>query len=55
MMLAHSLQRGLKDAADDGVPKRRSRRTPLIEAALEPAAGNSRRRRSTSWPRRSPS
>jgi AcrR family transcriptional regulator len=41
MMLAHSLQRGLKDkdAADDGVPKRQNRRTPLIEAALEPSRG----------------
>jgi AcrR family transcriptional regulator len=38
MMLAHSLQRGLKDA-DDGVPKRQNRRTPLIELALEPSRG----------------
>jgi AcrR family transcriptional regulator len=37
MMLVHSLQRGLKDTADDGVPKRQNRRTPLIEAALEPS------------------
>lgn len=36
MMLAQSLQRGLKDA-DDGVPKRQNRRSPLIEMALEPS------------------
>jgi AcrR family transcriptional regulator len=35
-MLAHTLQRGLKgDDADH--PRRQNRRTPLIEAALEPA------------------
>jgi AcrR family transcriptional regulator len=35
-MLAHTVQRGLKD--DDGDhPRRQNRRTPLIEAALEPA------------------
>jgi AcrR family transcriptional regulator len=35
-MLVHSLQRGL---ADDGLPARQNRRTPLIEAALVPARG----------------
>ncbi|HVQ07616.1 MAG TPA: helix-turn-helix domain-containing protein [Allosphingosinicella sp.] len=33
-MLIHSLQRGMADA---GLPARQNRRTPLIEAALEPA------------------
>lgn len=36
LMLALSLQRGLSDDAD--VPARQNRRTPLIEAALLPAA-----------------
>ena len=36
-MLAHTLQQGLKGDDDDGLPKRQNRRTPLIEAALEPA------------------
>ncbi|MEA3014061.1 MAG: hypothetical protein QOD42_2606 [Sphingomonadales bacterium] len=35
-MLVHSLQRGI---ADDGLPARQNRRTPLIEAALAPARG----------------
>jgi AcrR family transcriptional regulator len=35
-MLMHSLQRGLA-SEDDGIPARQNRRTPLIEAALEPA------------------
>ena len=34
-MLAHSLQRGPK--VEGGIPARQNRRTPLIEAALEPA------------------
>ncbi len=34
MMLAQTLQRGLRK---DDVPQRQNRRTPLIEAALEPA------------------
>lgn len=34
-MLAHSLQRGPN--AEGGIPARQNRRTPLIEAALEPA------------------
>ncbi|MCC8362010.1 TetR/AcrR family transcriptional regulator [Lysobacter sp. A6] len=34
-MLVHSLQR--QAAGDESVPKRQNRRTPLIEAALEPA------------------
>jgi AcrR family transcriptional regulator len=37
MMLAHSLKRGLQRAGDDTLPTRQNRRTPLIEAALEPA------------------
>ena len=35
-MLAHALQRGLK-GDDPDHPRRQNRRTPLIEAALEPA------------------
>jgi AcrR family transcriptional regulator len=35
-MIAHTLQRGLKGDETDH-PKRQNRRTPLIEAALEPA------------------
>jgi len=35
-MLIHSLQQGLAGA--DGLPSRQNRRTPLIEAALAPAA-----------------
>jgi AcrR family transcriptional regulator len=36
-MLAHSLQRAAAGGAGDTVPRRQNRRTPLIEAALEPA------------------
>ncbi len=38
MMLVNSLQRGIKGENAD-VPPRQNRRTPLIEAALEPARG----------------
>ena len=38
LMLMQSLQRGLfRDGTADDVPPRQNRRTPLIEAALEPA------------------
>lgn len=37
MMLAYSLQRGLKGEHDSRLPARQNRRTPLIEAALEPS------------------
>ncbi len=37
MMLVHSLQRSVKAETDSGIPARQNRRTPLIEAALEPA------------------
>jgi AcrR family transcriptional regulator len=37
MMLAHSLERAAKGDPDNDVPLRQNRRTPLIEAALEPA------------------
>jgi len=38
MMLASAVQRGLRgDVADDKLPARQNRRTPLLEAALEPA------------------
>jgi AcrR family transcriptional regulator len=37
MMLAHSLERAAKGEAAEEVPLRQNRRTPLIEAALEPA------------------
>lgn len=36
MMLAYSLQQGLEGGSDNGVPARQNRRTPMIEAALEP-------------------
>jgi AcrR family transcriptional regulator len=36
-MLLHSLQRGLEGDTTGEVPARRNRRSPLIEAALEPA------------------
>lgn len=39
MMLRHSLERGVADAPGDSLPVRQNRRTPLIEAALEPARG----------------
>jgi len=38
VMLAHSLQRGIKSEDGGELPKRQNRRTPLIEAALEPAS-----------------
>jgi AcrR family transcriptional regulator len=37
VMLMHSLERSLRRDGDAGVPVRQNRRTPLIEAALEPA------------------
>jgi AcrR family transcriptional regulator len=37
LMLVHSLQRGFRGEADGEFPARQNRRTPLIEAALEPA------------------
>jgi AcrR family transcriptional regulator len=37
MMLAYSLQRRISDEKDGETPARQNRRTPLIEAALEPA------------------
>jgi AcrR family transcriptional regulator len=37
MMLVQSLQRGIAGEADGALPARQNRRTPLIEAALEPA------------------
>jgi hypothetical protein len=37
MMLAHSLERVAKRESEDETPLRQNRRTPLIEAALEPA------------------
>lgn len=37
LMLAHTLQRGLKSEEDADLPKRQNRRTPLIEAALAPS------------------
>jgi AcrR family transcriptional regulator len=37
LMLMHSLERGLRRDGDVSVPLRQNRRTPLIEAALEPA------------------
>ncbi len=37
MMLVHTLQRNLRGEAQTDVPVRQNRRTPLIEAALEPA------------------
>lgn len=42
MMLAHSLERVAKGESGDEVPLRQNRRTPLIEAALEPARGQFR-------------
>jgi AcrR family transcriptional regulator len=35
-MLIHSLERGIDGAAEASLPARQNRRTPLIEAALEP-------------------
>jgi AcrR family transcriptional regulator len=37
MMLMHSLEHGLDGATETSLPARQNRRTPLIEAALEPA------------------
>ncbi|HEX2891134.1 helix-turn-helix domain-containing protein [Vineibacter terrae] len=37
MMLVHSLQRGLASEKNSDLPARQNRRTPLIQAALEPA------------------
>lgn len=37
MLLAHTLQRGAGGEADSDLPPRQNRRTPLIEAALEPS------------------
>jgi len=37
MVMVHSLQRSLADGKAGKVPARQNRRTPLIEAALEPA------------------
>jgi AcrR family transcriptional regulator len=39
LMLASSLERRAKGGAEGGLPVRQDRRTPLIEAALAPAAG----------------
>ncbi len=36
-MLAHTIQQGARADDDGKLPKRQNRRTPLIEAALEPA------------------
>jgi AcrR family transcriptional regulator len=38
-MLAHAIQRGLQPDGAGKLPRRQNRRTPLIEAALEPARG----------------
>lgn len=37
LMLAHSMQRALKAADEGDLPARQNRRSPMIEAALEPA------------------
>ena len=37
MMLAQTVQRSIRGEDDGGVPQRQNRRTPLIDAALEPA------------------
>ena len=37
LMLVHTLQRSIGGEGDAAVPRRQNRRTPLIEAALEPA------------------
>lgn len=36
-MLAITIQQGMRATDDDSLPKRQNRRTPLIEAAIEPA------------------
>ncbi|GAA4353476.1 TetR/AcrR family transcriptional regulator [Variovorax defluvii] len=38
LMLARSLERSARGEADEALPARQNRRTPLIEAALEPAS-----------------
>lgn len=39
LMLMHSMERSLRRDGDTTMPARQNRRTPLIEAALEPARG----------------
>ena len=36
-MLAHAIQQGMQADENGKLPRRQNRRTPLIEAALEPA------------------
>ena len=36
-LLAHTIQQGIHSDEDDRLPRRQNRRTPLIEAALQPA------------------
>jgi AcrR family transcriptional regulator len=38
-LLAHTIQQGVQTEANAKLPRRQNRRTPLIEAALEPARG----------------
>lgn len=38
-VLAHTIQRGIQADENGHLPRRQNRRTPLIEAALEPARG----------------
>lgn len=38
-LLAHTIQQGIHADADSKVPRRQNRRSPLIEAALEPKIG----------------
>lgn len=44
LMLSATLTRAAVEAADDTVPYRQNRRTPLIEAALAPARGRFKKR-----------
>lgn len=44
LMLSATLTRAASEAADDTVPYRQNRRTPLIEAALAPARGRFKKR-----------
>jgi hypothetical protein len=44
LMLSATLARAAGEAADDTVPYRQNRRTPLIEAALAPARGRFKKR-----------
>ena len=44
LMLSATLTRAAGEAADDAVPYRQNRRTPLIEAALAPARGRFKKR-----------